>query len=327
VEDRASLHFALGKAFDDLRESDRAFAHYDQGNALKRRSAQFDAASFQRFAQALRETFDAQFFRRIEGFGSPSTRPVFIVGMPRSGTSLVEQILASHAQVFGGDELPYIIDFSESLHTRVGSALAYPLAVAALDRRVAGDLAAEYLAAIGSLDAEAVYVTDKMPSNFLHLGLVAAILPNARVIHCVRDPMDSCFSNFIQLFGDLHYYSFSLEHVAVFFNEYRRMMAHWDDVLPLRMHTVSYEALVDDPRAQTQAMLDFLELPFDEACVEFHRTRRVVTTASHWQVRQPIYRTATQRWRRYASHLRELAAAIDYDMSAPNLNGQQQAKS
>jgi tetratricopeptide (TPR) repeat protein len=314
VEDRVSLRFALGKAFDDLHEPERAFSHYEQGNALRSRSAPFDVASFSRWAQALHETFDTAFFTRCAGFGLSSARPVFIVGMPRSGTSLIEQILASHAQIYGGDELNYIIDFSESLHTRLGSALAYPQAAMALGSQQAAELAQEYLAAINTLDQRATYVTDKMPANFFHLGLIAAILPNARVIHCTRDPMDSCFSNFIQLFGDLHHYSYNLQHIAVFYNEYRRIMAHWAEVLPLRVHTVNYEALVDDAPVQTQAMLDFLDLPFDEACLEFHRTERVVTTASHWQVRQPIYRTSRQRWRRYAEHLRELAVAIGYDI-------------
>ena len=311
-EDRIALRFALGKAFDDLRESERAFAHYQQGNALRSRSAPFDAASFRRWTQALHDTFDADFFARCAGFGLRSARPVFIVGIPRSGTSLVEQILASHPQVFGGDELHHIIDFSESLPTRIGSSLAYPQAAAALGRRDAEELAQEYLAAIDALDERATYVTDKMPTNFFHLGLIAAVLPNARVIHCTRDPLDACLSNFIQLFGDLHHYSYNLQHIAVFYNEYRRIMAHWAEVLPLRLHTVNYEALVDDARVQTQAMLDFLDLPFDASCLDFHRTERVVTTASHWQVRQPIYRTSRQRWRRYAKHLRELAVAIDY---------------
>jgi tetratricopeptide (TPR) repeat protein len=318
VEDRVSLRFALGKAFDDLRESERAFAHYAQGNEMRARSAAFDPVSFRRWSQALHETFTEKFFAHCRGFGSNSERPVFIVGMPRSGTSLVEQILASHPQVFGGDELNHIIDFSESLHSRVDSARAYPHAAAQLRPEHASGLAKEYLAALERLDSQAALVTDKMPANFFHLGLIAAILPNARVIHCTRDPMDSCFSNYIQLFGDLHHYSYDLQHVAVFYNEYRRIMTHWGKVLPLRMHTVNYEAVVDNPRLQTEVMLDFLDLPFDDACIEFHRTERVVTTASHWQVRQPIYRTSRQRWRRYAEHLRELAVAIGYDIDVPD---------
>jgi len=155
-------------------------------------------------------------------------------------------------------------------------------------------------------------VTDKMPENFFHLGLIAAILPRARVVHCRRDAMDTCFSNYIQLFGDGHYYSYSLEDIAVYYREYERMMRHWREVLPLPVHELSYEALIEDPQAQTRAMLDYLGLPWDDACLSFHRTRRAVRTASHWQVRQPIYRTSRQRWRRYARHLQELARLIGY---------------
>ena len=173
-------------------------------------------------------------------------------------------------------------------------------------------LASEYLAHIASLDASSARVTDKMPDNFFHLGLIAVLFPNARVLHCERDPMDTCFSNFVQLFGAAHYYSYSLEHIACYYLEYRRIMAHWRTVLPIEVHDVSYEALIDDPRQQIQAMLDYLGLPWDEACLAFHATSRTVRTASHWQVRQPIYASSRQRWRRYARQLQGLAERIGY---------------
>ncbi len=315
--ERVSLHFALGKAFDDLGDFDRAFGHYDRANALKRRSVSFVPEKFLEWVQGFHDTFTAEYFRRTRGFGADSERPVFIVGMPRSGTTLVEQILASHPDVHGADELTLVGELADSLPARLATGGTYPRAAAALDRATAAALAGEYLAHIAALDPHAARVTDKMPSNFFHLGLIAAMLPRARIVHCTRDPMDACFSNFIQQFGDAHFYSYSLDHIAVYFREYQRVMAHWRAVLPLPLHEVSYEALVDAPERETRAMLEHLGLPFDAACLEFHRTRRAVRTASHWQVRQPIYRSARQRWRRYARHLEGLAAQIGYTDPAP----------
>jgi tetratricopeptide (TPR) repeat protein len=312
VAERVSLHFALGKAFDDLAQYDRAFRHYDLGNALKRRSVRFIPEKFRQWAQCIHDTFDERFFERTRGFGSASRRPVFIVGTPRSGTSLVEQILASHPQVFGADELRILGQLADGLPQRLKIGGEYPRAAASLDAAAARGMAQDYLAHLAELDPDSPLVTDKMPTNYFHLGLIAALFPRAHVIHCVRDPMDACFSNYIQLFGDAHYYSYSLEHIAVYYREYVRLMAHWRTVVPLAIHDVSYEALVEDPESVTRGMLSHLELPWDDACLEFHRTRRAVRTASHWQVRQPIYRSARQRWRRYEKHLEGLAADIAY---------------
>jgi len=242
---------------------------------------------------------------------------VFIVGVPRSGTTLVEQILASHPMVYGADELSTLSELAETLAELPGTTKGFPWVASDLGRDSAARLGQAYLDHLASLDSSSARVTDKMPANYFHLGLIAAILPGARIIHCRRDPMDTCFSNFIQFFGDHHYYSYSLEHIGVYYREYARIMDHWRRVLPLSMHEVFYEDMVEDPERQTRALLDHLDLPWDDACLEFHQTRRAVRTASHWQVRQPIYRTSRQRWRRYEPHLRELAAAIGYDDLSP----------
>ena len=317
LSDRASLHFALGKAFDDLGEPDRAFAHYDRANACKRRTVRFDAVQFEQWAQGCHDTFTATFFAQREGFGCDSTRPVFIVGMPRSGTTLVEQILASHPQVYGADELTVIDSLANSLPGRLGVDVPYPRAAASLDAASASALGRAYVDHLATLDAHRARVTDKMPENFFHLGLIAAILPRARIVHCRRDAMDTCFSNFIQLFGDGHYYSYSLDDIAVYYREYARIMQHWHEVLPTPLHELCYEELVEEPEAQIRALLASLDLPWDDACLSFHDTRRAVRTASHWQVRQPIYRSARARWRRYARHLQDLAAQIGYRDPAP----------
>lgn len=317
LSDRAPLHFALGKAFDDLGDPDRAFAHYDQANAFKRRTVRFDASQFQQWAQGCHETFTRSFFEQRAGFGCDSTRPVFIVGMPRSGTTLVEQILASHSQVYGADELTLIDALANSLPARLGLDVPYPRAAASLDAASASALGQAYLDHLAALEPGSARVTDKLPENFFHLGLIAAILPRARIVHCRRDAMDTCFSNFIQLFGDGHYYSYRLDDIAVYYREYQRIMQHWQEVLPTPVHELCYEALVEQPEAQIRAMLAYLDLPWDEACLSFHDTRRAVRTASHWQVRQPIYRSARQRWRRYEKHLQGLAAAIGYRDPAP----------
>jgi len=317
LSDRTSLHFALGKAYDDLGDYDRAFAHFERGNALKRRTVRFVPEKFEQWVQGFHDTFTPELFERLRGSGCASERPVFIVGMPRSGTTLIEQILASHPQVYGADELDTMSVLAESIPSRIGAGLEYPLAAAGLDAGTCTALGREYLEHIATLDPRSARVTDKMPSNYFHLGLIALVLPGARVIHCVRDPMDACFSNFIQFFGTAHYYSYSLEHIAVYYREYARIMRHWHEVLPLAVHEVRYEHLVEDPEAHTRAMLEHLGLAWDDACLAFHRTRRAVRTASHWQVRQPIYRSARQRWRRYAKHLEGLAEQIGYPLSGP----------
>ncbi len=311
-EVRANFHGALGKMYEDCGEYDKAFPHYLESNRFMRKRHRFDRDNFLKWAGQFRTAFNEQFFTSVKGFGDPSRRMVFIVGMPRSGTTLVEQILSSHPDVYGADELTKVAELAETLPERLGVRGRYPNCVASLDAETAAALANEYLSYVDSLAGPESLVTDKMPTNFYHLGLISAMLPHARVIHCQRDAMDVCFSNFVQIFGEAHYYSYDLSDTAAYYREYEKMMAHWRAVLPLPMLDVSYETLVENQEAESRRLVEFLGLPWDDRCLQFHRTERSVRTASNWQVRQPIYKTSAQRWKRFESHLQALKTDLGY---------------
>lgn len=311
-ESCAHLHCALGKMYEDCGEFDRAFPHYLASNRFMRKRHRFEQDKFIQWAAQFRSVFSPRYFESVRGFGDPSDRPVFIVGMPRSGTTLVEQILASHPDVFGADELTKVAELAETLPARLATQDRYPDCAALLDAGTAAALADAYLAHIGSMAGGEARVTDKMPTNFYHLGLVCAMFPNARVIHCRRDAMDVCLSNFVQIFGEAHYYSYDLSDTAAYYREYEKMMAHWRGVLPLSMLDVSYESMVENQEMESRRLLAFLGLPWDDRCLGFHRTERSVRTASNWQVRQPIYKTSARRWKRFEAHLQGLKRDLGY---------------
>ncbi len=311
LRERVSAHFALGKAYDDAKDYSNAFRHYQQANDLKRRTVRFVSDRFVNWVQNFHTTFTREFFQNCREFGLQDPRPVFIVGMPRSGTTLVEQIVSSHPQVYGAGELTVITQLSESLPARLGGS-DYPLAAANLNATVAKEMATEYLQELASMDDEAAHVTDKLPGNFFHLGLIAVLFPRCHIIHCQRNPMDTCLSNFIQLFGAGHYYSYSLEDIAVYYRAYVELMAHWRQVLPITVHEVCYEELVEDQENVSRGLIDYLGLEWDDACLNFYENSRKILTASHWQVRQPMYKTARQRWLHYAPYLENLRHEIGY---------------
>ena len=311
LRERVAAHNALGKAYDDCRLYEKAFYHYQRSNELKRRTVKFVAEKFEDWVRHFPSVFSEPFFQKYQGVGDDSPRPIFIVGMPRSGTTLVEQIVSSHSRVFGADELTYISEMTEALPKRFGGG-EYPQVVAQLTGPMIRELADDYLQKLLALDASAEHVTDKMPSNYYHLGLLAVMFPRCHIIHCQRDPMDTCFSNFIQLFGTGHYYSYSLDDIAVCYRAYERLMAHWRAVLPVSMFEVRYEDLVENQERVSRSIIDYLGLEWDAACLSFYQNRRAVRTASHWQVRQPIYRTARQRWKNYAPYLEKLRRDIGY---------------
>ena len=308
----ADVHFALAKAREDLGDYEGAFTHYREGNRRRRRHVRFRREAPGERAAAFADAFDVEFFAKSAGRGDPSPRPVFIVGMPRSGTSLVEQILASHPDCFGAGELPHLGALARSIPARTGDTSAYPDCLDALEDAEFAALGRAYLDALPAEADGAARVTDKMPANYLHLGLVAAILPRARVIRCRRDAMDVCFSIYAQHFThrDAYPYAFDLEDIASEYLACERLMAHWTCVLPLAIHELRYERLVDDPEGEIAGLLAFCGLGFDERCLRFHETERRVNTASNWQVRQPLYRGSLARWRRFEAHLAPLRAAL-----------------
>jgi tetratricopeptide (TPR) repeat protein len=289
-----SLRYAMGKYFDDVREYTQAFANYRRANEVTRLcTPKHDPGQMTQTVNRAIGRYGCAWMSP-RGDAIAASRPVFIVGMPRSGTSLAEQILASHPAVFGAGELPF---WSQA-------AAAYE---SSRDRTL-GNLGRDYLQLLQSRSAAAAHVIDKMPSNFLHLGLIHAALPNARIIHMQRDPIDTCLSIYFQDFDVAHSYATDLEDLAAYYREYRRLMSHWRGVLPKHiLLDVPYEALVQDPIAWSRKMLTFVGLPWDEAVLDFDRNRRAVQTRSRWQVRQKITSASVQRWRNYQEFIGPLA--------------------
>jgi tetratricopeptide (TPR) repeat protein len=299
------LHHALGKYCDDVGEFAAAFEHHRQGHELARRSRPpYDrAATGARVTRTL-AMFDRAALEALRPAGLASERPVFVFGMPRSGTTLAEQILASHPQVHGaGEVLFWQLAADAELAARPEQRLA---TIAALGR--------QYLASFAALPAAATRVIDKLPSNFKNLGLIHAALPTARFIHLERHPLDTCLSIYFQGFSAAHAYATDLSDLAHYYREYRRLMAHWRATLPAHLLLeVRYESLVNDPEHWSRRMLAHIGLPWDPRCLEFHRTDRPVLTASSWQVRQPIGKGAIGRWRHYERHLEPLREALGDD--------------
>ena len=302
--DRMLLHFALGKAFLDTGDSIRAFRHLDEGNRMKRAALSFDADKTVQWLHAIADIFSAGLLAAHAGKGAASTTPVFVVGMPRSGTTLVEQILASHPAVHGAGELAYM----QLIADTIGN---FPEAVPRLPPARLADMGRDYLARITRLSRSRTHLIDKMPSNFLYAGLIRLILPDARIIHCRRDPVDTCLSCYSKLFSAEQSFTYDQAELGRFHRGYQDLMAHWRAVLPAsHFLEVDYEAVVTDVASEARRMLGFLGLPWNDACVHFHRTERPILTASVNQVRQPVYTTSAGRWRAHAAQLQTLLTAL-----------------
>ncbi len=226
--------------------------------------------------------------------------------MPRSGTTLVEQIIASHPQCFGADELPHIGAIAATLPGRLQTDHPYPQCAAMIDAPLARSLAEEYLEKLQAVGGDAKRVSDKMPANFIYLGLIALMFPRARVIHCRRDPLAVCLSIYFHRFAYGHGYAYDLGDIGVYYRQYRRLMQHWHEVLPLEICDVQYEELVADQASESRRLIDYCGLSWDDRCLEYHKNTRPVQTMSNWQVRQPIYTDSIQRWKHYEKHLDEL---------------------
>jgi tetratricopeptide (TPR) repeat protein len=307
---QSHLHFALAKMLDDIGEYARAFEHVRTANALVHKGMRFDAAAGRSFVERSRAVFDAAFVEEMSALGTPSDVPIFIVGMLRSGTTLVEQILASHPLIHAGGELEYLGSLARQLPERLGNGQPYPDCLKLLDAETVNAVSTVYMEQISKQLGEATRFTDKNPLNFEHLGLIMLMFPNARVIHCRRDPMDLCLSIYFQHFSERHDFAYDFAAIAEYHQQYEQLMAHWHSVFPGRIHDVHYETLVAELETVSRAMFEYLGLDWDEKCLEFHRTARPVGTASHWQVRQPIYSRSVARWRHYELHLEELRAAL-----------------
>lgn len=316
AEEAVPLHFALGKMYDDLKSFDAAFRHYRQGNQIfndKRveKNRGFDPEKWKQSIDSFIGTFTPAFFEERRSFGADSELPVFIVGMPRSATTLTEQIVSSHPLVHGAGELTKISSLSKDMRSLLKSDSPYPECVDGMDAATARDLAGSVLENLRKHGGGAVRVTDKMPGNFLHLGLIALLLPKAKLIHCRRDPLDTCLSIYFHHFAAYHPYAYDLKNLGYYYRQYERLMAHWRDALPVEIFEVRYEEMVANQEEVSRKLVDFCGLDWDERCLSFHQSKRSVRTASNWQVRQPIYKSAVQRWKRYERHLGPLKEALD----------------
>lgn len=307
--DRATVHFALGDVLNRKGEYDDAFAHYRHGNDLT--PHRFDRAAHSADIDGLIDGYGRVVIPRLARSTHATERPIFIVGMPRSGTSLVEQILASHPQVYGAGELAYLSQLSGMVSARLGG--EYYERLDGLDGATLDEAAAAYLHQVEPAAGRAERFTDKMPDNFLRVGLIGQLFPHARVIHCTRDPRDTCLSVYFQRFNRTHNYSWELGDLAYFYTEYQRLMAHWKEVLPIDMIEVNYETVVGDLEGEARRMVEFVGLPWDERCLAFHESKRAVATASFDQVRQPLYTESIGRWKHYERHLGPLIEGLGLD--------------
>jgi len=313
IVDRYHLCFALGKALEDRGEFADSFRHYERGNALKRRESRYDASVLEHGLARQRALCTREFFAARLGYGCPRADPIFIVGLPRSGSTLIEHILASHSQVEGTMELADIPRMVHQLQGREHSDLnpRYPAVLAELTAEQAQRLGEKYLTDTQVYRSGKPFFIDKMPNNLRHLGLIHLILPNAKVIDARREPMACCFSNFKQLFASGQEFTYSFEDIARYYRAYLEVMTHWSEVLPGKILRVQHEELVDDLEGGVHRILDFLGLPFERSCLEFYKTERSVRTASSEQVRQPIFREGIDQWRNFEPWLQELKIALE----------------
>ncbi len=306
---RRQLHYSLGKLYDSKKNYDQAFKHYHKGNSFKR-SEPYDPMAHATLVSTLINTFTPKLMAELPRASIDASKAVFIVGMPRSGTSLTEQIIASHPQMHGAGELGEIHLITNALPPLLDPQLGYPRCLTKLTQTIMDGMAKQYINAINLLAPDALRVTDKMPHNFLHLGLISLLFPNARVIHCLRDPMDTCLSNYFQNFSAGLDFADDLADLGQHYREYDKLMQHWKQVINLPILEINYEDLVNRQEAETRRLLDFLELPWDDRCLSFHKAERVVGTASYNQVREPLYNKSVARWKNYEKHLDELKKAL-----------------
>jgi tetratricopeptide (TPR) repeat protein len=314
VQDASLLNFTLAAYWEKIGCHDRAFPCYARANELKQQvyrqaNQVFDRAKHRALIDKLMAVFTPQFLGQVQPLGIDSEVPVFVVGMVRSGTTLVEQILASHPQVHGAGERKEIDRLAATLHEQLLDAEPYPGCMKHLDPGTARSLAYGYLQRLARPAGAADRIIDKMPHNYLHLGLIAALFPRAHIIHCRRDPMDVCASAYFQNFKWMPHAA-SLDDIAFYYQEYARLMEHWRRVLPLSIHEVRYEELVASPEKISRELVAACGLDWDERVLSFYRTERVVQTASKLQVRRPIFQRSVGRWKAFAAHLEPLRRAL-----------------
>ncbi len=305
------LHFALGKTYDGLQEYDKAFPHFVAGCRLKRAQVEYSTDDFDKVCADIMAFFSQDNIDRLHGAGDPSDMPIFILGMPRSGTTLVETIIANHSMVHGAGELPDLLDIAGQPHLDAEPP-GYPGSLSNITQDDLNSMGARYVDGVRTRAGLARHITDKNPFNFLALGLIHLMLPNAKIVHVKRNPLDTCLSGFTQLFNaDTQVYSYDLTEIGGYYANYARLMEHWRRVLPEdAFYELQYEELVADKKIQIRRLIGYCGLEWDDACLESHKSSRSVKTASITQVRQPVYTSSVERWRHYEKHLQPLIDAL-----------------
>jgi tetratricopeptide (TPR) repeat protein len=313
-KDQAQVHFALGRAFEQKRDYAKAFTHYAIGNMRRRKTVPFDIEAFENKTHRVRECFNSAFFAQRANAGYADSSPIFIVGLPRSGSTLIEQILASHSKVEGTFELPNVLTIVREFDHANPEHDAYPENVRAVPLEQFAMLGRRYIDETAALRTGRPRFIDKMPNNFSHVGLIHGMLPNAVIIDARRHPMDSCFSTYKQYFAEGQSFSYALEDLGRYYRCYSSLMDHWDAVLPGKVLHLRYEELVHDPETNIRRLLAHCGLDFEPACLAFHETRRLVRTASAEQVRQPLYTSGVGHWKHFESQLEPLRRALGDSM-------------
>lgn len=309
-ESIVGFNFALGKAWEDSGDYKSAFQYFDQGNKKKRTMVRFEQQELLDLTDNLIETFDEKFFTERESWGYQDPAPIFIVGLPRSGSTLLEQILSSHSQIDGTRELPDIQRTAEGTRTNGPDGVSYPLTIPAISQKAVEALGQSYINRTRFHRQDAPYFTDKFPSNFGNVGFIHLILPNATIIDARRRPLDTCFSTWKQLFGRGQTFTYSLDDIAFFYRQYDRIMKHWDKVLPGKVLRCQYEEVVDDLEGTTRKLMSHCGLEWEDALLTYYETDRVAQTASSQQVRQPIYTSGKGFWENYEPWLGEIIADL-----------------
>jgi len=294
----------LGKLYDSIGDFDSAFKYYKQANGILDKN--YDTLSFSNHISTLINYFSKEKYYSIPESENTSDEIIFIVGMPRSGTSLIEQIISTHSSVFGAGELAYVNNLVNSIQSDMGLENAYPVYLDEVDTNIMNKLAARLISDIRTENTDSIKISDKLPHNFLHIALIHKLLPNAKIINCVRDARDTCLSCYFQYFAGYHPYANNLRSLGMYHLDYERLMNHWVNELNIPVLTVSYENIVSDTRSEVRKVIDFLGLPWEEECTEFYKHKRTVATASYNQVNQKIYSGSVRRWENYKGHITEL---------------------
>ena len=308
-DDAIHCHFALGNCLNRSESYDQAFDHYLKANTGQRKTFSYAHGENIQIFDSLIEVYSKDFFQAKRQLGSGSQLPVFIVGLPRSGTTLVEQILSSHAQVHGAGEIEAFAGINVSISEQLNSASPAPQCMSLIDEKIVTEYAAQYLRELELHNPAALRITDKLPGNFTRIGLIKTIFPQARIIHCQRNPLDNCISLFFHNFVALRC-SFDLTELGQYYLDYQRLMSHWENLFPGEIFTLQYEELVMDQEKISRQLIDYVGLQWDENCLDFHNNKRVVMSPSNIQVRQPMYKKSINRWKVYEKHLQSLIETL-----------------